>query len=223
MLKALYGMLTASILYYKKFVTDIKTIGFKLNPYDPCVANRVVNGKQHTVTWHVDDVKSSHINPKVNDEFYNWCESMYGSDEMGHVKVVRGTKHDYLAMILDYSVPGKLKINMEYYIDAMIEEFPYEIKMVKSTPWNDKLFKVNEDAKKLDDNKKVILHTFVMKAMFLCKRARPDITTAISFLSTRVKDPNEGDWDKFVRVMGFLQYTKKNILTLEADNTQTLT
>jgi hypothetical protein len=126
-------------------------------------------------------------------------------------------------MILDYSVQGKLKVNMEYYIDAMIEEFPYEVKAVKSTPWNDKLFKINEDAKKLDDKRKAILHTFVMKAMFLCKRARPDITTAISFLSTRVKDPNEGDWDKFVRVLGFLKHTKEDILTLEADNTQTLT
>ena len=61
MLKALYGMLTASILYYKKFVNDLKTIGFKLNPYDPCVANQIVNGMQHTITWHVDDVKSSQV------------------------------------------------------------------------------------------------------------------------------------------------------------------
>ena len=69
MLKALYGMLIASLLYYKMFVRDIKSIGFELNPYDPCVANRTVNGKQHTITFHVDDIKSSHVDPKVNDEF----------------------------------------------------------------------------------------------------------------------------------------------------------
>ena len=39
MLKALYGMMIASMLYYKKFKKDIKSIGFVLNPYDPCVAN----------------------------------------------------------------------------------------------------------------------------------------------------------------------------------------
>ena len=38
-LKALYRMLTASILYYKKFVNNFKTIGFELNLYNPCVAN----------------------------------------------------------------------------------------------------------------------------------------------------------------------------------------
>ena len=43
--KALYGMIQSSLLYYNKFVKDITKIGFKLNPYDPCVANRMVNGK----------------------------------------------------------------------------------------------------------------------------------------------------------------------------------
>ena len=67
--KALYGMLQSSLLYYKKFRKDIESIGFKVNPYDSCVANRTFNGKQHTVTWHVDDLKSSHVDPKVNDVF----------------------------------------------------------------------------------------------------------------------------------------------------------
>jgi hypothetical protein len=58
-LKALYGMLQLALLYYKKFQKDIEDIGFNVNPYDPCIANRMVNGKPHTIAWHVDDVKSS--------------------------------------------------------------------------------------------------------------------------------------------------------------------
>ena len=49
MLKALYGMMITSILYYNRFIKDIKSIEFELNPYDTCVANRIVDGKQHTV------------------------------------------------------------------------------------------------------------------------------------------------------------------------------
>ncbi len=67
-LKAMYGMLQSSLLYYKKFQKDIESIGFKVNPYNPCIANQMVNGKQHTVTWHVDDLKSSHVDSKVNNE-----------------------------------------------------------------------------------------------------------------------------------------------------------
>ena len=55
--KALYGQLKAALLFYNKFVKDIKKLGFVLNPYDPCVANRIANGSQQTICWHVDDVK----------------------------------------------------------------------------------------------------------------------------------------------------------------------
>jgi hypothetical protein len=97
-------MLVSSILYYKKFRKDIESVGFEINPYDVCVANRTINGNQQTLTWHVDNVKSSHVDPKVNDEFTQWCERTYaGSNELGHVKVVRGKVHDYLAMILDFT------------------------------------------------------------------------------------------------------------------------
>jgi hypothetical protein len=40
MLKALYGILISSILYYKKFRKDIKSIGFEVNPYDICVVRK---------------------------------------------------------------------------------------------------------------------------------------------------------------------------------------
>ena len=46
--KALHGSLKSVLLFYKKFVKDIKEIGFEINPHDPCVANRMVNGKQQT-------------------------------------------------------------------------------------------------------------------------------------------------------------------------------
>ena len=124
-------------------------------------------------------------------------------------------------MNLDYSEKNKLKIDMQYYIKNMIEEFPNEIKTQK-VPWNDKLFKVNESVKKLDETRKATFHTFVMKAMFLCKRARPDVEPAVSFLSTRTRKPDESDWLKLLRMLGFLKLTVNDILTLEADDFQIL-
>jgi hypothetical protein len=75
-LKALYGMLESSLLFYKKLKNDLESIGFIVNPYDPCVANRMVNGKQHTITWHEDDLKSSHVDAKVNDDLLKWLETI---------------------------------------------------------------------------------------------------------------------------------------------------
>ena len=34
-LNAIYGIMKAALLFYQKFVGDLMTIGFKLDPYDP--------------------------------------------------------------------------------------------------------------------------------------------------------------------------------------------
>ena len=42
--KALYGMLRAALLFYKRLRSDLENMSFEVNPYDPCVANKMVNG-----------------------------------------------------------------------------------------------------------------------------------------------------------------------------------
>ena len=71
-LTALYGTMVASLLYCKKFVKSLKLNGFRLNPYDPCMANKQVKGEQLTVCFHVDDCKILHLIPKVVDKTIEW-------------------------------------------------------------------------------------------------------------------------------------------------------
>jgi hypothetical protein len=59
--KALYGMMKSVLLFYRKLVSELKEMGFEINPYDPCVANKMVNGTQMTIRWHVDDLMMSHV------------------------------------------------------------------------------------------------------------------------------------------------------------------
>ena len=49
LLKALYGCVKSALLWYELFSTTLKDMGFVLNPYDECVANKMVNGKQCTI------------------------------------------------------------------------------------------------------------------------------------------------------------------------------
>ena len=222
MKKALYGMLQSSLLYYKKFRKDLEEIGFIINPYDPCVANRMIQGKQHTVTWHVDDLKSSHIDPKINDQFLAWLKKKYASDKIGEIKATRGKKHDYLAMTLDFSTTGVLQVDMTQYVKKMLQDFPVKFKGKYKCPWSENLFKVEEISDKLPQDKVKIFHTFVMKGMFLCKRARQDLLPGIVFLASRVKEPNEAEWKKLLRMLDYLQATKKDIAHMSADDTQTI-
>jgi hypothetical protein len=78
--KALYGCLRSALLFYLKFVGDIESQGFELNPYDPCVANKVIHGKQFTVVWHVDDIKMPHEDENEVTRLITWLKSIYGKD-----------------------------------------------------------------------------------------------------------------------------------------------
>ena len=93
-LRAIYGMLEASLLWHRKFKRELEEIGFAFNDYDPCVANRQVRDNQHTIRFHVDDVMSSHVDPKVNDEFGEWAQQKYGDLKPG--TVVCGKVKDFL-------------------------------------------------------------------------------------------------------------------------------
>ena len=55
--------MVAALLYYKQFVKSLTKKEFKLNPYNGCVANKVVDGKQLTICSHVDDCKILHTSP----------------------------------------------------------------------------------------------------------------------------------------------------------------
>ena len=214
-LRAIYGMLTASLLWYLKFRKDLEGIGFEFNPYDPCIANRMRVGAQHTVRFHVDDLLSSHVNPKVNDKFASWLEKMYGKYKA--VEPTRGKVHDYLGMIVDFSEDEVVKINMVKYVENMIRDFPSEITKKSKTPASDNLMDIGT-GKVLVGEQAEAFHTTVAKGLFLSKRSRPDIQPTIAVLSTRVKSPNESDWKKLTRLMEYLNETKELTLRLWADN-----
>ena len=47
--KALYGCVQSALLWYKLYLSTLKDMGFELNSYNICVANKKIEGKQCTV------------------------------------------------------------------------------------------------------------------------------------------------------------------------------
>jgi hypothetical protein len=74
---ALYGTMVAYLLYYHKFTKSLTSVGFKINPYDPCIANKTVNGTQMTICFHVDDCKLSHHGSRANHNIIDWLWQEY--------------------------------------------------------------------------------------------------------------------------------------------------
>ena len=224
-LNAIYGTVIASLLFYRKFRGTLEANGFEVNPYDPCVANRDVDGKQQTAVWHVDDCKLSCVNVKVQDEFIEVLRQEYESifeDGSGKMTVQRGKKLKYLGMNLDFSTPGICKITMPEYIAEILQAWQSvapEEKGTKDSATPKDLFAIDEKCEKLHSGQKEKFHRIVAKILFATKRARPDTGTAMSYLTTRVREPDRNDWRKLSHLMQYIRATKDLPLILGADGT----
>ena len=106
--KTLYGLLKSAFDFYNKLRNDLENNAFVVNPYDPCVVNKKVNGKQMAVIWHVDDLNVSHVDPKENTKFANWTKKIYSKK----ITIDRGKIHDYLGMDMDWTKDGQVSISM---------------------------------------------------------------------------------------------------------------
>lgn len=73
-LHAIYGMLVASLLWYRKLWKNLEVIGFKFNIYDPCIANITKNDHQHKVCLQVNGILVSHKDKKVNSDSICWAQ-----------------------------------------------------------------------------------------------------------------------------------------------------
>ena len=118
--------------------------------------------------------------------------------------------------------PGTMIISMIKYLDAMFEELPEELKGYTKNPHQDHLFEVRAD----DDPKKDLLneemtsqfHRTTAQLLLMCLRARPDIQTAVSFFTTRARNPDMDDRKKLRHCMRYLKSTRHMKRYLSADN-----
>ena len=106
--KALYGYMQSAILWYDTFKGCLEDLGFKINKYDPCVANMMIGGKQYTICWYMDDTKISHHEPKVITEVISKIEEQFGK-----MVVTRGKKHNFVGMDVEFMDNGTVKILMK--------------------------------------------------------------------------------------------------------------
>ena len=222
LLKALYGTLHAARLFWEKLQGKLMNEwGFVPNRYDSCVVNKMVNGKQLTVVWHVDDLKISHVDESALDEFVAMMEKEFGTH--APLSVSRGPVQEYLGMTLDFSEKGRVVIRMADYVKTMLNDAPPSMDGKAATPAATHLFKVNtEDPKVLDKERKDLFVHLVMQGLYLSQRGRPDIRTAISFLCGRLTCPDEDDFKKLTRLIRYLRHTLYMCLVLGKDDTDSI-
>ena len=177
----------------------------------------MIDGKQCTVTWYVDDIKISHVDKSVVTSIIDKLQNEYGD-----FRAMRGNHHKLLGMEVNFMDDKTVTISTIDHVKDAIRAFTGELKGKISNPANRNLFNVNPDLPRIDKDRADIFHSIVAKLLWLMKRGRPDIETVISFLCTRVCDPNEGDWMKLRRVLLYLSNIVNDIRVIGVDDLKTL-
>lgn len=200
--KAMYGCIESAKLWYehlrKILVTDL---GFEQNIVDACTFNKTDDaGYQITVIMHVDDMLITCANKRTLD---NLLSNL--ADKFPETKCHYGPCVPFLGMDLDFKDVGNVRITM-HGAEADIIATAGDIgARDTNSPALDNLFVVNQDNELVSEADQDWFRSNVAKLLYLGKRARPEILTAISFLATRAAKADSDDLGKLRRVLRYIR------------------
>ena len=76
-------------------------MGNHRNEYDWCVMNIIVNGKQCTILWNVEDLNMSHFYSEIVSRILADFDAEYRN--IAKMTITQGKIHKYLGMTIKYS------------------------------------------------------------------------------------------------------------------------
>jgi len=209
--RALYGCIESAKLWYELLTSALEKQGFVKNPKEHCVLNKMTaSGKQITVVVYVDDLFITCEDQSAIDDLVGFLKREFTS-----ITEREGTVHNYLGMTFDFSNEAALKVTMAGYENDVLGG--YVVQGTAVTPATNALFDIRASPD-LSKEQAEEFHSRVAKLLYLAKRTRPDILTAIAFLSTRVSQPTEDDWLKLERVLKYLNGSKGMGIMLTVDD-----
>jgi hypothetical protein len=95
--KAVYGTLLGAVLFYEKLSKQLINWGYEPNYYDRCTFNKMVEGNQVTIQFHVNDLKISHMKQSVIDSVLDDLNKEFGTIRKP-LAATTGMAHDYLGI-----------------------------------------------------------------------------------------------------------------------------
>ena len=106
-------------------------------------------------------------------------------------------------------------MTMEGFVQDLIEECG-DMPGRATAPARSNLFTTPaEFDSSLPDNLRERFHSITAKLLYLSKRTRPDILTAVAFLTKRVLKPQGDDYDKLIRTVQYVRCTQHMGITFE--------
>jgi hypothetical protein len=203
--KAVYGHPASPKLWNQVISNCLKELNLKPNDYDECVFNGKILGADTTICNHVDDLLVTTKSKEALEEIYKVLKKKFIN-----ININEGSKINYLGMSIELK-NNKVIIKME----KIINEITQNINGLSEYPASIDLFNINDKSNKLNEKDKEYFHSTIAKLLYLSIRIRPDIATAVAYLTTRVTNPTEDDLKKLIKILKYLNNTKSDHLIIQ--------
>ena len=143
MTKGVYSTLLGAIVFYNKLERVLEDLGFEVNDYDECTFNKMIEGVQYTIQFHVDNLRLSCKHQSVLDDIIDELNKAFGQDGP-KLSTTYGTIHTYLGITIDWSSDGRVGFIMYNFLEDILEEDPSDFDGEDTTPATKFLFQVED-------------------------------------------------------------------------------
>jgi len=177
LLKAMYGCIQASALWYELIKSFLMELGYECSETDRCVFRKWVGNRIFILLLYVDDILAQ-VDKGEAERL-----RVHLKKRFGEVQFEIGERLSYLGMQINVKDEGTT-VDMSFYIKKHLEGTTVK---GQASPGNHSSFIVDEESQMLSECERKYFHSTTAKLLYLAKRARPDILTLVIFLCTRVQ------------------------------------
>jgi hypothetical protein len=201
LLKSIYGLKQASRVWNTTFDEFVRSIGFQVSEFDPCLYIKCINGECILLLVYVDDVIVTGSSTEAIINVKTQLKERFEMTDSGACKFVLGIE------LVD-NADGSVTLCQRRYIDDILKRFGMEDCKPVATP-------VDISAKIHDDEDAsppadVPYREAVGALMHLMCATRPDIAFAVGMVSRFMESPKDIHWTAVKRIIRYLQGTKSH-------------
>ncbi|POM64563.1 Integrase catalytic core protein [Phytophthora palmivora] len=200
LLKAIYGLKPASRVWNETFDEYVRSIGFRVSSYDPCLYIKIVDGECVLLLVYVDGVLVTGSSAELIAEVKPQLKSRFEMTDSGKCSFILGIE------VID-NADGSVTLSHPRYIKDILERFGMQGCKRAASPVDISMKLVSSDAAtKLD----APFRGAVSALMHLMTSTRPDIAFAVGYVSRFMENPQVEHWIAVKRIFRYLQETKSH-------------
>ena len=117
-MQVIYGCIESALRWYDLFLEILVKEGWKINPYNKCIANKIINDKQCTIVWYIGNNKVSYKDLEVVTEVIDLMKKYFGD-----LTVKRGNKNRFFGMNIITYPKQNIEIKMKDQLEKAMNMF----------------------------------------------------------------------------------------------------